>query len=110
MSETQSKKVDVNQSTQILEELTPEEKEVLRKILNDVSNKGKSDELTDLYYEDYEEIPVDLMTFLCDDMYLGNYTNHGRDIYDTWKKELAYVHNPMNFVDQWAITGSTGTR
>ena len=70
---------------------------------------GKSDNLTDLYYEDYEEIPVDLETFLTDDMYLGNYTNHGRDIYETWKKELKYVHNPMNFVDQWAITGSTGT-
>ena len=70
---------------------------------------GKSDNLTDLYYEDYEEIPVDLETFLSDDMYLGNYTNHGRDIYETWKKELKYVHNPMNFVDQWAVTGSTGT-
>lgn len=101
--------MDVNQNTQVLEELTDEEKAVLRQILNDVSEKGKSDNLTELYYEDYEEIPVDLETFLCDDMYLGNYTNHGRDIYETWKKELKYVHNPMNFVDQWAITGSTGT-
>ena len=71
---------------------------------------GKSDNLTELYYEDYEEIPVDLETFLSDDMYLGNYTNHGKDIYDTWKKGLKYVHNPMNFVDQWAITGSTRNR
>ena len=100
---------DVNRSTQILEDLTEEEKSVLRSILNDVSSNGKSDQLTDLYYEDYEEIPVDLMTFLCDDMYLGNYTNHGRDIYNTWVNELKYVHNPINFVDQWAITGSTGT-
>ena len=52
---------------------------------------------------------VDLETFLCDEQYLGNYTNFGKDIYDTWKSELKYVHNPINFVDQWAITGSTGT-
>lgn len=93
----------------LLSTLTEEEKAVVRKILFEVSEKGKSDNLTNLYYEDYEEIPVDLETFLCDEKYLGNYTNFGKDIYDTWKRELAYVHNPMNFVDQWAITGSTGT-
>ena len=102
-------KVDNNNNAKILSKLTDEEKQIVKQILMDVSNKGKSDTLTELYYEDYEEIPVDLETFLCDEKYLGNYTNFGRDIYDTWKKELAYVHNPMNFVDQWAITGSTGT-
>lgn len=98
-----------NNDVDILNKLTDDEKDVVRKILLDVSEKGKSDTLTELYYDDYEEIPVDLETFLCDEMYLGNYTNNGKDIYDTWKKELAYVHNPINFVDQWAITGSTGT-
>ena len=102
-------KNDVNKDTQILTELTDDERAVLRGILNDVSNHGKSDNLTDLYYEDYEEIPVDLETFLTDEQYLGNYTNKGRDIYETWMNELKYVHNPINFVDQWAITGSTGT-
>ena len=98
-----------NNDVDILNKLTDDEKDVVRKILLDVSEKGKSDTLTELYYDDYEEIPVDLETFLCDEMYLGNYTNNGKDIYETWKKELAYVHNPINFVDQWAITGSTGT-
>lgn len=102
-------KVDNNNNAKILNKLTDEEKQIVKQILLDVSSKGKSDTLTELYYEDYEEIPVDLETFLCDELYLGNYTNYGKDIYDTWKKELAYVHNPMNFVDQWAITGSTGT-
>ena len=98
------------ENLKMLSSLTAEEREAVHKILAEVSENGKSDQLTDLYYEDYEEIPVDLETFLCDDMYLGNYTNHGKDIYDTWRKELKYVHNPINFVDQWAITGSTGTR
>lgn len=93
-----------NINLELLSKLSDEEKEKVKQILLDVSDKGKSEKLTDLYYDDYEEIPVDLETFLCDDRYLGNYTNHGKDIYDTWKKELAYVHNPINFVDQWAIT------
>lgn len=97
------------ENLKMLSSLTAEEREAVHKILAEVSENGKSENLTNLYYEDYEEIPVDLETFLCDDMYLGNYTNHGKDIYDTWRKELKYVHNPINFVDQWAITGSTGT-
>ena len=102
-------KNDKNLNLQLLEKLTDDEKQAVRQILLDVSKTGKSSDLTDLYYEDYEEIPVDLETFLSDEMYLGKYTNYGKDIYDTWKKELAYVHNPINFIDQWAITGSTGT-
>ena len=93
-----------NKSTELLSQLTDEEKKQVMNILMDVSEKGKSDDLEELYYEDYEEIPVDLETFLCDEKYLGKYTNYGKDIYDTWKRELEYVHNPLNFVDQWAIT------
>lgn len=95
---------------ELLTKLTDDEREKVRQILLEVSETGESEDLTNLYYEDYEEIPVDLETFLCDEQYLGNYTNFGKDIYDTWKKELAYVHNPGNFVDQWAITGSTRNR
>lgn len=99
-----------NDNAGLLDNLSEEEKAVVRQILLDVSEKGKSDELTNLYYEDYEEIPVDLETFLSDEQYLGKYTNYGKDIYDTWRKELHFVHNPINFVDQWAITGSTRHR
>ena len=100
---------DKNQSLDILTTLSDDEKLKVKQILSQISNKGKSQELENLYYDDYEEIPVDLETFLSNDLYLGNYTNHGKDIYDTWKKELEYVHNPATFCDQWAITGSTGT-
>ena len=93
----------------VIESLTDDERKAVEAIVKEISSNGKSDDLTSLYYEDYEEIPVDLTTFLCSDTYLGNYTNHGKDIYQTWKDELAYVHNPATFCDQWAITGSTGT-
>ena len=99
----------MSDNTELLTSLTEEERSVVRNILMEMANNGKSEELSELYYDDYDEIPVDLDTFLCDEMYLGKYTNYGKDIYETWKKELHYVHNPMNFIDQWAITGSTGT-
>lgn len=87
--------------------LTEEEKKKVMNIINEMTTTGKSRQLEDLYYEDYEEIPVDLNTFLSSDQYLGKFTNNGKDIYDTWKKELAYVHSPLTHCDQWAITGST---
>ena len=95
---------DIVDNLQVLEQLTDEEREKVTQILLEVSEKGKSPDLDSLYYEDYEEIPVDLETFLCDEQYLGNYTNGGKDIYPTWKDELKKVHNPLKFVDQWAIT------
>ena len=76
-----------NGNLDLLKKLNEDEKAVVRQILLDVSNNGKSDKLENLYYDDYEEIPVDLETFLCDEQYLGNYTNFGKDIYDTWKSE-----------------------
>lgn len=81
----------------------------MESILKSIIDNGKSDELTNLYYDDYDEIPVSIEEFLTNDEYLGNYTNHGKDIYATWLEELKYVHNPLTFCDQWAITGSTGT-
>lgn len=95
---------------ELLTKLTDAEKAKVNEILLEVSKNGKSEELEDLYYNDYDEIPVDLETFLTSEQYLGNYTNKGKDIYPTWKEELKYVHNPINAIDQWAITGSIRNR
>lgn len=95
--------------TDIISSLTPEEMEAVKEILSEISDNGTSEKYDAINLADYEEIPVDLMTFLTRDDLLGRYTNGGKDIYQTWIDELKYVHNPANFVDQWAITGSTGT-
>jgi len=99
-----------NNNLQLLTKLTDNEVEEVKNIINQMSNDGKSEQLLDLYYSDYEEIPVDIDTFLEDDRYLGSYTNHGKDIYPRWREELRIVHNPINAFDEWAITGSIGTR
>ena len=51
--------------------LTPEEKELAIQILKQMSADGKSDILENLKYSDFEEIPVDIMTFISEDQYLG---------------------------------------
>lgn len=99
-----------NEQLEAISTLTPEELEAVRGILNEISNNGTSEMYDAINLADYEEVPVDLMTFLCREDLLGKYTNGGKDIYDTWVKELKYVHNSANFVDQWAITGSTRNR
>ena len=60
--------------------LSEEEKKVAIEILKQYSQDGKSPILDDLKYADFEEIPVDIHTFLHDKKYLGNalYDQDGR--------------------------------
>jgi hypothetical protein len=54
-----------------LNNLTEQEKEQALKILKEFSKEGVSKTYTDLLYSDYNEIPVDIETFLTSDDYLG---------------------------------------
>ncbi|WP_300924749.1 hypothetical protein [uncultured Clostridium sp.] len=51
--------------------LTPEERKVTLQILSQLSKEGKSKAYEDILYQDYEEIPVDIETFMKDPQYLG---------------------------------------
>ena len=55
----------------ILQGLSDTERQEVLKILGEFSNEGNSKSYEDLLYEDYEEIPVDINTFLHDEKYLG---------------------------------------
>lgn len=54
-----------------LENLNEAERKVVLQILNEMSNDGTSEVYNNLLYNDYEEIPVDIETFLKDPKYLG---------------------------------------
>lgn len=58
-------------NSELLSELTEEERSLVLKTLSDLS-KGNSKGYEELIYEDYDEIPVDVETFLYDKNYLGN--------------------------------------
>ena len=58
-------------SLEQLNSLSPEERTLALEILKEISQEGHSELLDDLKYSDYEEIPVDIMTFISDERYLG---------------------------------------
>lgn len=51
--------------------LSKKEKEYALKILEEFAKQGKSDTYNELVYADYNEVPVDIITFISDDNYLG---------------------------------------
>lgn len=54
-----------------LNNLSPEERALALEILKEYSQDGQSAILEDLKYSDYEEIPVDIITFITEEQYLG---------------------------------------
>ena len=76
MQDESNKNIDLS----ALDGLSPEERELALSILKEYANKGTSDTFDMLKYADYEEVPVDIETFLHDRNYLGGglYDNEGR--------------------------------
>ena len=64
------------QSKKLIEErlkgLSEEDREVAIKILQQIATTGASSLLDDIKYADFDEVPVDIETFLHDRNYLGN--------------------------------------
>ena len=58
-------------SLEQLNSLSPEERALALEILKESSQEGHSELLDDLKYSEYDEIPVDIDTFLDDPQYLG---------------------------------------
>lgn len=77
-----------------LDGLSPAEKEYAVKILQEYASKGTSSLHTDLKYADYEEIPVDITTFMHDKKYLGNalYNKEGKfTVFPYWEEKLKEI-------------------
>ena len=54
-----------------LNSLSPEERTLALEILKEYSQDGRSAILEDLKYSDFEEVPVDIITFITEERYLG---------------------------------------
>ena len=51
--------------------LSDEERKIFIQVLEEYSKLGISNTLDSLYEEDFKEVPVDIITFIKDDRYLG---------------------------------------
>ena len=100
-------------TSDILNGLSETEREVALQILQDLS-KGDNKSLNDLKYADYDEIPVDIGTFLHDPRYLGKglTTDDGRfTLYPYWEQLLHKIYpDPLGQprCNTLALTGSIG--
>lgn len=92
-------------SKDLFEGLTEVEKEYAMKILGELGESGESDILTDLYYADFDEIPVDIDTFLEDDRYVGKTTNQGKSIYPFWRDILRKLFAPESKYNEAIFSG-----
>ena len=75
----------------IYSSLDPVEQGTLTQILQEFSETGESETYNTVWLQDYEEIPVDIDTFLENDEYLGKATNHGTQIYPFWRNALREI-------------------
>ena len=97
-----------------LENLSSEEKELALKILSEYSNTGNSETYTELLVSDYEEVPVDIETFLHDPKYLGKglVNEEGKfTVYPYWVDVLKKIFpdplKPARY-NTLALTGGIG--
>ena len=96
-----------------LEKLSPEERKIALEILEQYASKGSSNLFNELVYSDYEEIPVDIETFLTDDNYMGQAwkdTEGKLKIYPYWMEKLKELF-PTNIdtkVNTFIASGARG--
>lgn len=97
----------------ILDGLSEEEKQLALKILSEYSEEGTSQQLNSLLLEDYEEAPVDILTFVDDYNYLGNAWHDAEGnskLYPYWREELPKIFpdNLHTNVNNAIFSGSRG--
>lgn len=105
---------EANIDIEHLSGLNDEERGIALSILSDLSKDGKSKALDDLVYQDYDEIPVDIATFIHDKRYLGNGLtdpSNGRfTLFPYWEEKLKEIF-PTNVETRYntvILTGGIG--
>lgn len=94
--------------------LSEKEKQEVLKILEQFSNDGKSEIFNSILYQDYEEIPVDITTFLHNPHYLGKGLTdaEGRfTLFPYWEDLLKRMYpDPLKpaICNTLALTGGIG--
>ena len=91
------------------QELTEEEQQIVIQILQEFTeNDGFSKTLDEMWKADYEEIPVDIMTFICEDRFIGRSTRQGTTIYPFWKGEFKEIFDTSKEYQEIVLTGAIG--
>ena len=101
-------------TNELLKNLSTEERAAVLSILNEISNTGSSVKYQDYLYKDYEEIPVDISTFLRTPKYLGRglVNEEGKfTVFPFWEETLKKIFpDPLQpaVYNTLALTGAIG--
>lgn len=96
-----------------LEGLSKEERELALKILSEYSTTGSSSTYNELLVSDFKETPVDIITFIKDERYLGK-AWHLKDgtckLYPYWENKLKelFPDNVSTSVNNFILSGARG--
>lgn len=77
------------------------------KILEELSDKGYSETLEQIYLVDFKEVPVSIDRFLTDPEYLGSSNDCGNQIYPGWWDAYHSVFDAGKDVYEVILTGAT---
>lgn len=104
--------INDEQINKMLENLTNSEKEIVSEILTDYVKSGSLDKFNNLMLQDYEEIPVDINTFISNPEYLGNSflkEDGTLRIYPFWIEKLNEIFQGLkNNYNECILTGGIG--
>lgn len=91
--------------------LSVDEITALKSILTEISLAGRSSTLDGLWEADYEEVPVDIYTFITDKRYLGEscMSDDGNLlIYKFWVNALSVIFAPESQIMECGLSGAIG--
>lgn len=91
----------------IFDSCTPLEQKQFIKILEELSDKGYSETLDNLYLVDFKEVPVGIDRFLCDPNYLGKSNDNGQSVYPGWWEVYHDVFNDSRQINEVILSGAT---
>lgn len=97
---------------QELQGLSEEERKLALQILEQLSSEGSSELYNELVYEDYKEIPVDIITFIKDYRYLGkawHLTDGTCKLFPYWENKLQELF-PDNLTTNFNTFIESGAR
>lgn len=77
------------------------------RILEELSDKGYSQTLEQIYLVDFKEVPVSIDRFLTDPYYLGETNDCGKQIYPGWWDVYHDVFNPQRDIYEVILSGAT---
>jgi hypothetical protein len=88
-----------------LEDLPPDERAYVEKVLAELAVKGESPLLHSLWEADYVTKPVSIDTFLDEDYFMGKI---GKNLFPRWREDLRVVCDPRNQIAEWILAGGIG--